>query len=73
MASQLQSLADALQKAQKALCKEPGNSITKLKFRAKKYQIAYGKSLNLKKELDVVPKKYGNQKLVWKVSNLTAL
>ncbi len=69
MASQLQSLADALQKAQKALCKEPGNSITKLKFRAKKYQIAYGKSLNLKKELDVVPKKYGNQKLVWKVSN----
>ena len=65
-AKELQSLANALKKAQKALKKEPA-SITKLKFSAKKYQIAYGKSINLKNELEIVPKKYSNQKLVWKI------
>ncbi len=67
-AKELQSLANALKKAQKALKKEPA-SITKLIFNAKKYQIAYGKSINLKNELEIVPKKYSNQKLVWKISN----
>lgn len=65
-AVELKRLADNLANAQAALVKE--TKITSLKFAAKTYQIANGKSVNLQKELTILPEEAANQKLVWTMS-----
>ena len=67
-ADNLNKLANDLTKAQAKLSKE-NVKISSLQFAAKTYQIANGKSVNLKKELTILPESAANQKLVWKISN----
>ena len=70
-ADALKRLADNLTKAQAVLKNE--NKVTRissLQFSAKTYQIAKGKSVNLKNELTILPESAANQKLIWKISNV---
>ncbi len=70
-ADALKRLADNLTKAQAALKNENKvPKISSLQFSAKTYQIAKGKSVNLKNELTILPESAANQKLIWKISNV---
>ncbi len=69
----IETLTANLTKARIALAEKKEETkttkVTSLKFQSSKYQIAKGKSINLLKELTILPESAKSEKLTWKITS----